>query len=258
MKSFFIFSQMVVSVVVASFMLALTACSTNKPNESQASAHMRKGTLLIEQGQYSSAVSELLQAEHRDSSDAKIQNNLGLAYLLSKNYALAEQHLLRALVLSPAYSEARNNYARALIEDGKYDEAVNQLEKVVADPAYTQPTKAWINLGTANFSRKDFDKAKDDFSKVIVVDRSNCFAQTMLGRTFFETGDYAASARTLDHATLICEKVRIEEAPYFAGLAYFKLGNRAAAAARMESFIKDFPNSQYTESAHSILDSTKK
>lgn len=235
--------------------LIVSGCASQKTKD-EAQLHARIGTALLQQGHYPEALRELLTAESMNPRDAGIQNNLGLAYFMRERYKLAATHLENALAIDPKYSEARNNYGRVLIEMGRYEQAVRELNKVIDDLTYTDPAKALVNLGLAYFRKGNFDEARKVFSKAIGINRENCLAQTMYGRSLFEAAKFELAAQSLDNATVVCRAgnpAGYDEPQYYGGLAYYKLGKTSAAVSRMEDVVKLYPDGQYAKKAESLL-----
>ncbi|MES2964790.1 MAG: tetratricopeptide repeat protein [Bdellovibrionota bacterium] len=231
---------------------SMTSCQTTK-NKEESVFRMRNGTALLQQGHYPEALRELLHAEKLDPQNAAIQNNLGLAYFLRDKYDMAGKHLVRAIDLKPDYSEARNNYARVLIEQGKYAQAINELEKVIKDLTYTEPSRAWVNMGLARFRQKNYSGAKKNFADAIKLNREDCLAHTLYGRSLFEMGDFVQAAPALDNAVVVCRISKFDEPHYFSGLTYYKLGRTSDAVSRMEEVINLYPGSRYAKKAESLL-----
>lgn len=232
---------------------ALSGCFSFSKRQEEAVLYLRNGTSLLEQGQYPSALRELLKAEELDSSNPQIQNNLGLAYFLRGRADLALKHVKRAVDLDESYSEARNNYARVLIELGRYDEAIVQTKKVLSDLTFGDPSKAYINLGLAYFRKGEMPAARRELSAALKINRGNCVAQNLYGRTLIELGEFTVAAEALDNAVEICRSQRFDEPFYFSGLAYYRLGRRSSATARMEEVIRLYPESPYVKKAEELL-----
>lgn len=250
-----VFKSLCCFSLIATAALSFSGCASAKKQD-EAQLHARIGTALLTQGHYPEALRELLNAEKLDPSSAPIQNNLGLAYFMREKPALAAEHLERAVFLDKTYSEARNNYGRVLIELGKYDEAVKQLQLVIDDLTYPDPAKALVNMGLAHFRRGRFPEARTQFSKAITISRENCLAQTYYGRSLFELAQFQAAAQALDNATIVCHAGNgrdFDEAQYYGGLAYYKLGKTSAAVSRMEDVMKDAPEGRYAKKAESLL-----
>lgn len=235
------------------FFFALSACGTSSKNREEAEIRLRLGTSILEKGSYPSALRELLHAERLDPSNEIIQNNLGLAYYLREKPDLAEKHFQRALKLKPDYSDAHNNYAVVLLETARYPEAIDHLEAVIKDLTYTNAERAWVNLGRAYYLKGDFKTAKAKFAEAIRIDRDNCSAHTFYGRTLLDLNDFMNAARSLDNAVLICKPGKFDEAHYFSGLSYYKLGRTSDAIARMEEVIKMNPQGPYARKAESLI-----
>lgn len=242
--------------------LSLVGCSLwgtpqDDRNKEDALLHLKMGTTLFTNKQYPAALRELLIAEKLDPKNAVVQNNLALTYFVRERFDIAQKHIENALALEPGYTEARNNRSRILIERGQYDEAIAEAKRVVADLTYATPIRGWTNIALAQFKKGQYELCRKTATEALRVDRQNCFAQTLLGRSLLELKEYKDAAETLDRATVACESDGSDEAGYFAGFAHYKLGQASAAAARLESVVKNFPQGRYAKKAESLLEIIK-
>ena len=235
------------------FTVALVACVSNSKNRDEAELHLRMGTGYLQEGNYPSALRELLLAEQLDPSNTMVQNNLGLAYFFRDRFELAAEHLKKAISLDSKFTEARNNYARVLIELTRYDQAISELKIVLDDLTYNEPAKAWVNMGLAYFQRGDFKTARDRFASAIQNNRNHCLAHTLYGRSLLELGELQTAATALDSAVVVCRPSKYDEPHYFSGLTYYKLGRTSSAIARMEEVVKLYPEGRYAKKAESML-----
>jgi len=140
-----------------------------------------------------------------------------------------------------------------LIELSRYDQAIAELERVLSDLTYDNPSKAWVNLGLAHFRKGEFKTAKTKFAEAIRISRDNCYGQTFYGRSLLELAEYESAARALDNAITICREPKFDEPRYYSGLSYYKLGRTSSAIARMEEVIKLSPEGPYAKKAQSLL-----
>lgn len=241
----------VICILLASAFFS--SCASAKKDQTRADALLRTGTAALSTGHYPNALRDLLAAEKLDPKNPVIQNNLGLAYYVRDKFELAEKHIARALTLLPSYTEARNNRARVLIELFRYEEAERELETVLADLTYHQPEKAWFNLGLTYFRRGNYTKAKEKFAETLRLDRQHCLGQTYYGRSLLETGDFDRAANSLDNAVSFCKGDPKDEAHYFSGISYYKLGRTDKAVARMEEVIRLYPEGKYAKKAESMV-----
>ncbi len=244
----------------------ISGCAS-KPNRDKENAnlHLQMGTTLFTNRKYPEALRELLAAEKLDSTNPTIQNNLALTYFVRDRFDLALLHVDRAIALNANYTEARNNRARILIERGQYAEAIAEAKRVTADLTYQFPIRGWTNISLAYFRKGDFPNARDSATAALKIERSSCFAQTILGRSLLEMGLLEKNsvallkdaAETLDRAIVACRSEGQDEAAYFAGLAHYKLGKSAAAVARLQGVLRDYPEGRYVKKAESLLEIIK-
>jgi len=238
---------------------ACAACASLGPSDPEtAELHLRVGTALLQNGSYPQALAELLKAEAADPSNAVVQNNLALTYFARERFEQAEQHLQKALKLKPNYTDAKTNLGRLYVEMKKYSEAEALLRDAAQDLTYTSPEKVYLNLGLSSFRQKKFADARKSLLKSIEFQRNGCLNQTLYGRTLFEQKDFSGAAATLDRAVGYCNGGPADEPQYYAGLAYYELGNQRKAETRLEEILKIYPNGSYYERARSMLETMRK
>jgi type IV pilus assembly protein PilF len=226
----------------------------NSTDRDTAALHLQNGTVFFENRKYPSALNEFLQAERLDPNNPVTHNNLAMTYFVRERVDLAMKHINRAIELNPKYSEARNNRARILIERGLFDQAIIDANLVVQDLTYLAPIRAWNNIALAEFRAGRFKNSKKTSTEALKIDRSNCAAQTILGRSHLELGELKDAAETFDRAILSCKLEGEDEAAYFAGFTNYKLGRSAAAVSRLEHVLKDYPEGRYAQKAQSLLE----
>lgn len=242
------------TVLLLVLLVTLSSCSSWSAKEKEeAELHLRIGTNYLNNGEYPSALNELLLAESLDSSNPYIQNNLALAYFVRDRFELAEIHLKKALKLNSQFTDARNNLSRVYIERGKYNEGIKEASMVLEDLTYPSPEKAYLNLGMAFFYKKEFSKSRDNLQKSIELQRDNCLAQTYWGRTYYEQTKYSEAANALDRAAGFCKVTQTDEAIYYSGLSWYLFGKKSEAENRLNELLKDYPNGKYRDKAKEML-----
>lgn len=245
-------------IFVVACLTVLTACSTFVRDTKRADLLLRLGTSQIEAGDYPSALRSLLEAEKNDSSNPTIQNNLGLVYFFRDRLELAEEHLREAVKLKSDYSDAKNNLARILIEENRSPEALVLLREVLADLTYDRPAKATLNMGLAYFKAHNYVEAQNYFSKTLQYGRDNCLANSFLGRTYFENKDFKRASEALDTAVGFCKAQQFDEPHYYSALAYYQLGDKTKAEARLLEVSRMYSRGKYQEQARSLLETIRK
>lgn len=227
-------------------------------DKNKAELYLRLGVSQIESGNYPYALRDLLKADELDPNNPVIHNNLGLVYFFRERLDLAEKHLRKAVSIDGKYTEARNNLSRILIEEGKFTDAEKELQVVLNDLTYPNPERAYINLGLVKFNKKEYAPARSAFSKVIESSPDDCVANTYLGRSFFESGDYSRAAEVLDRAIGFCQKTLYDEPHYYSALAYYRLGEKSKSVARFEELVKYYPTGKYRDKAKGMLSLIRK
>lgn len=248
-----IFSRVSACLIASAFALVLNSCASSEKEKEEAILHARIGTALLQQGRYPDALRELLIAEKMDPKNAATKNNLGLAYFMRERYKTAAEKLREATELDPKYTEARNNYGRVLIELEQFDLAEKQLRLVIGDLTYPDPAKAYVNLGLAFFRQSKYNDARGAFARAIKINRENCLAQTYYGRSLFELSKFGEASDALDNAVLVCKESGLEDAHYYSGLSYYKLGKTSSAISRMEDVVRIAPHGPYAKKAQDLL-----
>lgn len=219
---------------------------------------LRLGTSQIESGDYPAAMKTLLEAEKNDPTNPTIQNNLGLVYFFRDRLDLAEKHLRDAVSLKSDYSDAKNNLGRILTEAGKAKEAIPFLNDVLKDLTYDRPAKTTLNMGIAHFRMGNFKQAEGFFVKTLQYGPDNCLAKSYLGRTYFESKDYKRASEALDSAVGFCKGQQFDEPHYYSALAYYQLGEKGKAEARLLEVSKMYVRGKYQEQARNLLETIRK
>lgn len=147
--------------------------------------------------------------------------------------------------------------ARTKIEENKFDSAISLLNKVLQDLTYTDSAKALTNMSLAYFRQGEFEQAKKYAGQALKLNRDNCLAYTLFGRSQFELSDYKNAATSLDSAVVLCKPSQFDEPHYFAALTYEKLGDKEKAIARLEEVIRLYPSGKYNRKAQSMLNQIK-
>lgn len=95
-----------------------------------ADAHDSLAVVLVDLERFDEAIGHALRARELDPEDAKIANNLGIAYLMSGDMVRAEAAARDAIALNPDDAAYHNNLGIALGRQGRYDEALQEFRSV--------------------------------------------------------------------------------------------------------------------------------
>ncbi len=96
-------------------------------------AHNKLAELLMRQGRVHEATSVLSQALRINSADPILLNNLGMCWLVQRDYDRAMECFIKAAGRVPESAKFRANLATALALLGRYEESGALLQQVLPD-----------------------------------------------------------------------------------------------------------------------------
>ena len=105
-------------LIVMTAILLFWGCSTSEQNRQKAVLHTRLGHQYLQQGDPTSALRELLEAQKFNPEDANVHYALGWAYSAKGLFPQALESYREALRLDPKYTEAHNAIGAIHLETG--------------------------------------------------------------------------------------------------------------------------------------------
>ncbi|BBO82947.1 hypothetical protein DSCO28_35130 [Desulfosarcina ovata subsp. sediminis] len=184
-------------------LLLLSSCATPETtlqNQKNAKASRKLGEAYLADGNFRSALGELLKAEALNPNDPFLHNDLGLVYNKKEKLDLAVIHFKKAIELNPSYSQAKNNLGSVFIIQKQWDNAIAVLEEVTGDMLYATPHFPLTNLGIAYYYKGRYDKARHYLKKALALKPDFFLAQLNLGRTYLATGELNEARTILEKA----------------------------------------------------------
>jgi type IV pilus assembly protein PilF len=196
----------IIALIIIGSGLSIIACAptTNKDNlKRQADASRNLGEVYMDQGQYTAALKELLEAEQKYPNDPMINNSLGLAYLAKERPDLAVDHFKKAIKLKPDFSSAVNNLGNAYLRLKQWDAAIEQFHSLSDDLIYATPHYPLTNIGFAYYNKGEFKNAEKYYQEALKLQPKFIIALRGLGRTYLQMGDVAKAQEVLFEAIAI-------------------------------------------------------
>ena len=238
---------------VASGCVSGGAQQQGKPNP--VSYHYQMGLSYLGERNYTSALTDLTEANKLDPDNPEILYNLGLAYMGKKRPDLAESRLQRAIILKPNYSAARNDLGLVYLELKRWDNAIEQFKIVKEDLFYDNNENASINLGRAYLGKGDYPKALEELQAVAALNPRKPEVRLSLGRVWFAMDK---SEQAIVEYTKALEIYRdYGAAHYFLGQAQLKLSRVDAARASFKEALRLIPDSELGRAALGYLELIK-
>jgi type IV pilus assembly protein PilF len=189
--------------------LALTGCAgqSNVQNARIAESKRNIGEAYMRQGDYTSALRELLAAEKLNPEDPFTQHDLGLCYREKKLMAEAVTHLKRAIDLKPGYTPARNSLGRVYLEIGQVDKAIAIFKEIAKDALYATPHYPLANLGLAYYQKGNYATALQYYHRALKLEPNFVFALHGLGKTYLAMNRGRLATAYLKKALQLAPKV---------------------------------------------------
>jgi type IV pilus assembly protein PilF len=168
--------------------LTLGACTGASRNDGRmAEAVKTQGDAFLLQGDYTAALSMLLEARKMRPNDPYLLNSLGLAYMGKSRDDLAIPAFKQALDLKPDYTEALNNLGAAYLRQKNWDLAIPAFKQVLEDLLYPTPQFPLSNLGWAYLEKQNYIQAESWFSQALDASPGYVTASHGLAQVFIET-----------------------------------------------------------------------
>lgn len=132
--------------------LLLAGCATMQPNAQSdaykaARINTQLGTAYMRQGQLEHALGRLTRAVQQDPSYAEAHSVLAVLHHRLGQYDDAARHYRRSVALAPEDSAMLNNYGQFLCERGDIAAAERHLKRAAANPLYQSPEVPLSNAG---------------------------------------------------------------------------------------------------------------
>jgi len=174
----------------------------------------------------------------------------GLQALQAGKLDEAETHLKRALQLAPGFPDV--NYLMGVLWIEKHDaaQARGYLKKAVELAPKHAP--ALLALGEAEYLQKDYAHALASLEQSLDIKPTSWRAHWLAGVASYQLGDYKKSREHARDALLVGQE-KAERARLLLGEAQVALGEREAALATLEQFLREQPNAPQAATARELI-----
>lgn len=184
---------------------------------------LQQAIAMHQRGKLAAAAALYQQILTIDNQQSDAHNLLGAVYVATKNYKLAEKHLLKATKYANNYAPAHYNLGKAYLDQHKHHLALAAFSKAVKlDSGYAD---ALFLLANTRVHLGAVKEAQPLYERVIKLAPNNYEAHNNLGSALQERGD--AEASLAHHNRAIVLKPDFE-------LAYRNLGHALIALERHE------------------------
>ena len=195
--------------------------------------YIAEGTKALDARQYDVAIEQFKKAITADPGDYGAHFNLGLAYSLTGNDALAIPEYQRTLELKPGIHQAELNLGLSFYNTGKFPEALEYYTKAVASKADSADSELGLGRTLARLGRRD--EAEPHYRRAAALEKQNWQFLLELASLYEENKQY-------DKAIAIFKEFPENPgATERAGALMLRSGNTGEAISALESAVAKSP-----------------
>lgn len=176
-------------IALMALLLNLSACSSNKSaidteelsrKVKTAKINAQLGIAYLEKGDVQRAKQKLLLSLEQAPNSPEPWYTMGYFLETTGNKQEAETYYLKAIALSPSQSEAKNNYGTFLCRTGRYQAAIQQFLQAAHARNYINPAAAYENAGLCALKIPDNKQARNYFQSALKSDSSRSLSRQKL------------------------------------------------------------------------------
>lgn len=192
-------------LILSSMCVLVTACQTTQPSTTAtedkkitaAKINDQLGIAYLQRNDLQRAKQKFLLA--LDEAPDIPETWYSMAYFLEStgNQAQAKQHYLKAVALAPNRGDVLNNYGTYLCRNGDYQGAVSNFLKATEDAKYLDQAGAYENAGLCAAKIPNAKSAQAYFNKALSEDPKRPTSLIELAEINFKQGDYDAAKNHL-------------------------------------------------------------
>lgn len=227
---------------------------TSWERETRSRAHYDLAVDHLVNGQTAHGLREFLSALEFTPDDPWIHLGLGECYRRKSLYDKAEFHLLRANELKPYFQTAQLNLSALYTHMKRYDESAEWAQKLIDDPTYPAPWRAYNNLGWARLRSGRTEEARSALQKALDYDANFWPAHLNLGILESEAG---RNLEAIQHFEQVIERkpgaFAEAEARYRMGELFVALGNRGRALEQFTAAAESSAGSQWGKKSQDYM-----
>lgn len=242
---------------VVSVSLLLAACASKRADmdldepsakieqvETQKRANLRMQLAVgyYQQGQHKVALEELRQALAIVPDLVDAYSLRALIFMDTNEKQLAEENFQRAMRLAPANLDILNNYAWFLCQSAREKQGIAYFEKILKDPAYTNPVKTLTSAGICSLKINDRVAAEKFLTTAFRMDPANILVSSNLARVYFDKKEYDSAKFHI--ARVLKAEVMTAEVLWLAIKIEKKVGDEAALVSLTTQLRRRHPGSK--------------
>ncbi len=233
-------------LILAVALSALAGCATVPGGEEPGSGRAARvnaqlGLAYLQEGRPRIALEKLQRALRQDPDLPEAHHYIAEVYRRLGDQEQAWAHYRKALALAPEDANIRNNYGVFLCQQGQLAEALDQFERAARGPHNPAPQVAFKNAGVCALEAGDRARAERYFRLALARDPAMPDALLEMARLMHEQGRHLQARAFLERYRAVAPP---DPAALWLGVRVERaLGDQEAAARYAEELQRRFPGS---------------
>jgi type IV pilus assembly protein PilF len=221
--------------------LVLACSHVSEKDLERAGTHLQLAQLKLARGDLHYAVREYRAALAIHERDAEAHFGLGEALRRLGVLDEARHHFERAIEIDPDHHDARLNLSVVHLQAGRWQEAIRETTKLIQNPAFLNPARAYVNRAWAYYKLGSLEAAESDLREAVRTDGASFQAYLNLGIVLEDRGKTGEAMESFQRVVRMLEPYKNPafacaeaEARVRLARAYVKLSDRQSALKHLE------------------------
>ncbi len=178
-------------LLVSAASAALTAEPQARESKASTAAKLNAqlGIAYLQRGNVALAQQKIERALSENAGDPDVQTAAALLYDQVGEYDKASTHYQAAMRADPSDPNRANNYGGFLCRRGSFDRGQKLLEETASNRRYATPEVALTNAGVCARQGKNLERAEQDFRKALEINGAYSDALLQMADLGYTRGD---------------------------------------------------------------------
>ncbi len=199
-------------ILVSAFGVLVSCASPQKNTELQldkdrmaktAKINSQLGIAYLEQNNIQRAKQKLLLAISQDPTIPEPWYSMGYFLEATGDKKEAKTYYLKAIALAPNRGDAHNNYGTFLCRSGDYSASIDHFMLATKDSDYLDVSSAYENAGLCAMKIPDHKLATHYFEQALMQDPTRQTSLYKLAEIDYETGNYSNAKKKLNEFLMV-------------------------------------------------------
>lgn len=183
--------------------LAMSDQSPARPKSETAKINAQLGMAYLEKKNVQRAKQKLLLALEQGPNIPETWYSMAYFHEATGNKSEARRYYEKSVAIAPDRGDAQNNYGTFLCRSGQYRESIKHFMLAVKAPEYIDPAAAYENAGLCSMKIKEYKQAAHFFNQALLKDPARTSSLLKLAEVDVKLGNYDHARQMLMQYSLV-------------------------------------------------------